>query len=67
MRQWIAQRMRFAADRIDPVGAPRGTSYSFTFERGHGIRWRDDGKGCPIWYLGEADYRRAHIEADNPS
>jgi hypothetical protein len=60
--------LRRIADRIDYAGAPRAMSnYSFTFERGEGIRIRRDGKGCPHWYLGEDDYERAHREADNPT
>jgi len=38
---------------------------SFTFESGRGIVVHSDGKrGCPLWYLGEADYERAHSEAE---
>lgn len=58
--------LRRIADRLDPAGCPRSIGSSFTFELGEGIRWRDDGKGCPLWYLGEDDYARAHDEADNP-
>lgn len=57
--------LRQIADRLDPEGAPRGMSYSFTFEDGEGIRFRDDGKGCPLWHLGQDDYQRAHTEADS--
>ena len=53
------------ADRIDRGGAPKFTGFSFTFETGEGIRFRDDSKGCPIVYLGDADYERAHAEADS--
>jgi hypothetical protein len=60
----LGRRLRRAADRIDPYGAPRYTSYSFTFERGEGIRFREDQKGCPLAYLGADDYERAHMEAD---
>jgi hypothetical protein len=57
--------LRRIADRLDPAGAPRGMSgFSFTFERGEGIRFREDGRGCPLWYLGDDDYERAHAEAD---
>lgn len=56
--------LRRIADRIAPETAPRYMSYSFTFENREGIRFRDDGRGCPLWYLGEADYARAHAEAD---
>lgn len=64
MRKWIAQRLRFLADRIDRDGAPKAIGWSFTHEKGVGIRFRDDRRGCPLWYLGEADYDRAHDEAD---
>lgn len=56
--------LRRIADRLDPAGAPRSLGHSFTFELGEGIRFRDDGKGCPMWYLGESDYDRAHEESD---
>ena len=62
----LAWYLRCLADRIDPDGAPRGMSYSFTFEDREGIRFRDDGKGCPMWYLGRDSYDRAHAEADRP-
>lgn len=57
--------LRRIADRLDPASEPRGMSYSFTFELGEGIRFRDDGRGCPLWYLGEDDYERAHTESDS--
>jgi hypothetical protein len=65
----VSVRRRFAgwprkwADRIDHVGAPKYTS---TFETGEGIRFRDDDKGCPLTYYGDADYERAYDEADKP-
>lgn len=62
----VAWWLRLLADRLDPDGAPRRTHQSWTFERGRGIVFRDDGKGCPVWYLGRADYARAHDEADTP-
>lgn len=57
--------LRRVADRLDDKGAPKGMSLSFTFELGEGIRIRDDGKGCPLWYLGDEDYERAHAESDS--
>ncbi len=62
----LAWYLRCLADRIDHAGAPKGMSYTFTFEDREGIRFRDDGRGCPLWYLGEGDYERAHAEADRP-
>ena len=62
----LAFLLRRVAGRIDREGTPKHMSYSFTFEDGEGIRFRDDGRGCPLWYLGEADYERAHAEADRP-
>ena len=32
-----------------------------------GIVFRDDGRGCPLAYLGDAAYSRAHDEADGPA
>jgi hypothetical protein len=39
--------------------------YWFTFETGEGLRIREDGKGCRLWYLGEAEYDKAHDQADS--
>ncbi len=65
MRKWLAELMRKYADRMDPNGAPRAMSQmSFTFEKYKGIVVREDGKGCPLWYLGQANYERAFDEAD---
>ena len=61
----IANWLRRLADRIDHAGAPKLIHWSFTFETGRGIMFRDDGKGCPLAYLGDADYSRAHAEADD--
>jgi hypothetical protein len=63
LRAQIGWWLRIWADRLDPENAPRGTSYSFTFEKGKGIVFHEDGRGCPLWYLGEGDYKRAHREA----
>jgi hypothetical protein len=65
VKRWIAHKLRTWADRIDHRGAPKAIGYSFTFERGEGLRFRQDGQGCPLWYLGDADYERAHGEADS--
>jgi hypothetical protein len=66
VRRFAATRLRFLADRIDRPGAPKATHWRFTFERGEGIRFREDGRGCRVWYLGDDDYERAHAEADHP-
>lgn len=58
--------LRRIADRIDREGAPKGTGFSFTFERGEGIRFREDGRGCRVWCLGDEEYERAHSEANKP-
>lgn len=34
----------------------------FTFEDGLGVVFRDDRRGCPVWYMAQ-DYDRAHDEA----
>jgi hypothetical protein len=60
---WIAKRLRRLADRIDYKSAPKGTSWSMTFEYGKGPQFNQDGRGCPLWYLGDDDYARAHDEA----
>jgi hypothetical protein len=66
VRARIGWLLRLLADRIDRDGAPRYMSYSFTFERGQGIRFREGGRGCPLWYSGRADYARAYDEAEAP-
>lgn len=64
MKAWIANKFRRLADRIDYAGAPKAMHWSFTFENREGIRFREDGKGCRLWYLNDAEYRKAHTEAD---
>lgn len=59
----IADVLRKYADRIDPAGAPKAMHVRFTFEDRVGIVFRDDGRGCRLWYYGDADYERAHTEA----
>jgi hypothetical protein len=61
----LAALLRRLADRIDHAGAPKLMHWSFTFESGRGIVFRNDGKGCPLAYLGDADHERAHSEADD--
>lgn len=64
MRHWLGIWLRRLADRIDDNGAPRAIGWWFTIEDGEGIRFRQDGRGCRLWYLGNGDYKRAHAEAD---
>ena len=59
----IADVLRKYADRLDDAGAPKAMSVRFTFEDRVGIVFRDDGRGCRLWYLGDVDYERAHTEA----
>lgn len=65
LRQRAARRLRFLADRIDHHGAPKRAHWTFTFENREGIRFREDGRGCPLWHYGGDDYQRAHTEADS--
>jgi hypothetical protein len=65
LRSRIGHWMRKWADRIDDHGAPRAMGYRFTFEDGEGIRFREDGRGCRLWYYGMDDYEKAHTEADS--
>lgn len=61
------RRLRALADRVDPDHAPRVLGFSFTFERGEGLRLRTDGRGCRLAYLGgEGNLQRAHEQADAP-
>lgn len=63
LRARIGRYLRTVADRIDYPGAPKAMSVTFTFEERPGIVFRDDGRGCRLWHLGDADYERAHDEA----
>lgn len=54
--------LRRVADRIDHDGAPRRSSWAFTFERHLGIVFNESEAGCPLWYYA-ADFARAHDEA----
>lgn len=65
VRERIARRLRYTADRLDRNHAPKAMSFFFTFEEGEGIKFRDDGRGCRLWYLSEEDYDRAFSEADS--
>ncbi|MEU0078530.1 hypothetical protein ABZY58_11590 [Micromonospora tulbaghiae] len=63
LRQRLARRLRFLADRIDYDDALVPASMSFTYEHQVGVRIRHDGRGCPLWHR-PADLQRAHDEAD---
>lgn len=68
MRRWTATRLRYLADRIHrPSATKLMTSYTFTFERGRGIVFREDGRGCMLAYLGDEEYEKAHTESDTGS
>lgn len=62
----LAWWLRCLADRIDHAGAPKLMSWTFTFEVHEGIRFREDGKGCRLAYLGDGEYDKAHDQADKP-
>jgi hypothetical protein len=64
MKHWTAEKLRRLADRIDHRGAPKLMHWSFTFEPGKGLVFRTDGRGCRLAYLGDAEFERAHAEAD---
>lgn len=66
VRRRLAWRLRCWADRIDRAGAVRVTSMTLTLEKGEGWRLREDGRGMKVCYLGEAEYDKAHTEADDP-
>lgn len=65
MKHRLAQALRNWADRLDHEGAPKMTGQSFTFEKHRGIVFNDKRLGCPLWYYGDADYERAHNEAED--
>ena len=60
IRAVIGTWLRRLADRIDHAGAPKITGWSFTFEDRKGIVFHNDLRGCPVAYLGDYDYERAH-------
>lgn len=62
----LAWWLRCLADGIDHAGAPKLTHWTFTFELHEGARFREDGKGCRLAYLGDEEYDKAHDQADNP-
>lgn len=66
MSKRLARLLRVVADRIDHYGAPKATDLTFTIEKGTGLKVRNDGRGCRLWYYGNDQYDRAHIEADKP-
>jgi len=63
-RTTLAEWLRRLTDRIDYHGAPKAIGWSFTYEDRKGMVFREDRKGCPLWYYGDDDYKRAHTEAD---
>lgn len=66
-RRQTGERLRRLADRIDHRGAPKVTNWTFTFELGRGLVFRRDGRGCPVAYLGDDEFEKAHAEAVYPA
>lgn len=66
-RRQAGERLRRLADRIDHRGAPKVTNWTFTFELGRGLVFRRDGRGCPVAYLGDDEFEKAHTEAVYPA
>lgn len=65
-RARLGWQLRCWADRIDHANAPRIMHLSFTFEDHRGIVIHDDGRGCPLVYLGETHYGWAHEDSGQP-
>lgn len=64
MRARLGWWLRRLADHIDYPHAPKAIGHSFTFEDGKGIVFHEGrDRGCPLWYLQDSDYERAHTEA----
>jgi hypothetical protein len=59
----LARLLRRLADLLDYDGAPRPTRWSFTYEEGRGAVFWENGPGCLLWYVGEAEYVKAWDEA----
>lgn len=66
-RERVGERLRRLADRIDHRGAPKVTNWTFTFELGRGLVFRQDGRGCRVAYLGDDEFEKAHAEAVFPA
>lgn len=67
MNKRLAYWLRRLADRIDHRGAPKSIGWSFTFEKGRGLVFHEGrDRGCPLWYLGDDDYERAHAQSEVP-
>lgn len=66
LRKRIGHFLRKWADRIDHHGAPKAIGYFFTFERGKGLVFNNERRGCRLWYYGD-DYEKAHTESRNPA
>jgi hypothetical protein len=66
IRAFIGRCLRTAASLIDPRHAPYPTGASFTFEAGEGFTVRYDGRGTPLWYLGDHAQVWAYTHADKP-
>jgi hypothetical protein len=65
LRRRLGWWLRMLGDRVSPDTGPRWMSpYSFTIEPHRGIVLRQDGRGCPLWYMTE-DHDRAHDDADD--
>lgn len=60
----LAAWLRKWADRIDDSGAIKRAHVSFTFETEKGQVVREDGRGCPLYFI-QSEYERAHEEADS--
>lgn len=69
MRARIGNWLRRTADHIHPAGAATLTGWSYTHEKRTPtdtyLLWREDGRGCPVWYMGDADLNRSFTEADS--
>ena len=66
MRALFGRGLRALADIIDNGHAPEPTGASFTFEAGEGFTVRTDGRGTPLWYLGDHARVWAYTHADRP-
>lgn len=60
VKRALADWLRRKADRLDFEGAPKMTSWCFTFEPGFGLVFNQDGRGCPLWFMGDREYDKAH-------
>lgn len=64
MRSRLGRWIRRIADSVDPAGKPHLLpAHTFTLEADR-LRFREDGRGAKLWYIGEGQFAKARDESD---